>query len=123
MTKTTMDESKHKGISVQVVLDFTARGIIIEVIPIIIKILKILLPIILPKVKLEFFSIDENIFTTSSGEDVPNATSVKPMTIVGIFNFLAIEAEQSTKRFAPIINRTKPIPMIKRSIIYYSFFY
>jgi hypothetical protein len=47
--------------------------------------------------------------TINSGAEVPKATMVKPITIDDIFNFLAMDDEPSTNRFAPEIRSTKPI--------------
>lgn len=49
------------------------------------------------------------ILTTNSGADVPNDTTVRPITILDIFNLLAMEAAPSTNKSAPFIKTTKPI--------------
>ena len=47
-------------------------------------------------------------FTINSGADVPNATTVKPMTKSGTFNRLAKPDAPLTNQSAPKINTTKP---------------
>ena len=46
--------------------------------------------------------------TINSGVEVPKATIVSPITILDILYFLASEADPSTKKSAPFINKTKP---------------
>ena len=58
--------------------------------------------------------IEEEIDTLASGALVPIETKVKPITKEGIFNFLAILAEPSTKKSAPLIK--KSIPIINKNI-------
>jgi len=48
------------------------------------------------------------ILTNSSGDEVPKATTVRPITKSEIFSLLAIEEEPSTRKSAPFISRTKP---------------
>jgi hypothetical protein len=52
--------------------------------------------------------------TTSSGDDVPKPTIVRPITKAGIFSRFAREEALSTKRFAPKINGTNPAINNKR---------
>ena len=47
--------------------------------------------------------------TESSGILVPNATTVRPMMIVGTFNIFATLELPSTKKSAPLINNTNPM--------------
>jgi hypothetical protein len=49
------------------------------------------------------------ILTVSSGRDVPNATTVRPMTRLDTPNFLAIEAEPRTRMSAPFMRIARPI--------------
>ena len=83
--------------------------------PITIKILKIFEPIIFPKEISDNPLIEEEIETLASGALVPIETNVKPITNDGIFNFLAILAEPSTKKSAPLIK--KNIPIINKNIL------
>ncbi len=47
--------------------------------------------------------------TASSGNDVPKATNVKPITSGETLNFLAIELDEETKKSAPLTSATNPI--------------
>lgn len=49
------------------------------------------------------------IFTNSSGVEVPKATTVNPMTKSETFNRLAIDEAPSTRRSAPLSNKTNPM--------------
>jgi len=49
------------------------------------------------------------MFTSSSGDDVPKDTIVRPITKSGILNRLANEEEPSTSQFEPNIKSTNPI--------------
>ena len=75
------------GISIKHVFFFTANGQIILVIPSIIKIFKRFEPTTFPTAKSALFFNAELILTDASGKLVPIATTVKPITISGIFNF------------------------------------
>ena len=59
----------------------------------------------------------EMTFTTSSGAEVPKATMVSPITILGILNLLAITEAPSTREFAPKTKKTTPISKIIKDII------
>ena len=72
------------------------------------SIFAILLPKIFPIAISVLPFILAKIFTKSSGIEVPKATIVKPMTMFEIFNLLAIEAEPSTNRLAPLTKTKKP---------------
>ena len=52
--------------------------------------------------------IADVILIAASGALVPNATIVRPMTICGMPNFLAIMDAPSTNQSAPFINMTNP---------------
>jgi hypothetical protein len=87
---------------------WTTRGYIRPEIPRIKKRLKLLLPITLPnEASLRPFTAEIEL-TTNSGADVPNATTVKPMAIFEILNFLAMDDEPFTRKSAPFISTTKP---------------
>jgi hypothetical protein len=49
-----------------------------------------------------------NTFTNNSGVDVPKATIVKPIIMLEILNFRAIDEAPSTNIPAPFIRATKP---------------
>jgi hypothetical protein len=49
------------------------------------------------------------ILTNNSGVEVPKATTVNPMTRSETFNRLAMDEAPSTRRPAPLINKTNPI--------------
>ena len=53
--------------------------------------------------------MDAIVLTTASGALVPNATIVKPIINVGIFNVFARFELPSTKKSAPFIKRINPI--------------
>ena len=82
-------------------------------------------PIALPIARLDSAARADKYETKISGAEVANATIVKPITIVGIFMFLATEIEPSTKKCDPMINSKNPIVkyasnvIIKISIISY----
>ena len=73
------------------------------------NILKILLPITLPKDIALVPANAEVIETAASGALVPNATIVKPTIIVGIFKLYATLLAPSTNTSAPLIKSTNPI--------------
>ena len=50
----------------------------------------------------------EMILTTSSGADVPIATTVRPMAISDTLNLLAKELAPLTRKSAPLIRSTNP---------------
>jgi len=62
----------------------------------------------LPKAKASLSCKLERILTISSGNDVPKATIVIPIIIVGILNFFAIETLPSTRDLAPASSNTSP---------------
>ncbi len=113
-TSTITAERKQSGISIHVVFVFTAKGYISEEIPRITIILNKLLPMILPRVMSELPEAEAKILTISSGADVPKATIVSPITILGILYFFASDEAPSTRMFAPKISGAKPLNNIKR---------
>ena len=82
--------------------------------PTIIRILKILLPMTLPKAIDDVPFTAEAKLTKNSGADVPNATTVSPMTICDILSLRAILAALSVKQSAP--HNTPTIPASISSI-------
>ena len=72
------------------------------------KILEILLPNILPMAKSDAPCRAANTLTTNSAAEVPKATTVSPMTIGEIFNFLAREAEPLIKNSPPTNSTSSP---------------
>ena len=70
--------------------------------------LKLLLPITLPKAAELYPFMDEVMLTSSSGVEVPSATTVSPMAIFEILNFFAIEEEPLTKKSAPFMSIANP---------------
>ena len=83
-------------------------GEIKPAIPSTIRILKILLPMMLPKAISSCPVIVEKIFTINSGADVPKATIVNPIAISDMENLFAKEEAPSTKRSAPLTRIIKP---------------
>jgi len=73
------------------------------------RILIMLLPTTFPKLNPEFPETAERTFTTSSGEEVPNATMVSPITRLEIFFFLATAEAPLTSQLAPKINGINPM--------------
>jgi hypothetical protein len=61
-----------------------------------------------PIARSAFPRILEMTLTMSSDIDVPNETTVKPMTISDTFNRFAIADTPLTKVSAPLIRKTKP---------------
>jgi hypothetical protein len=50
-------------------------------------------------------------FTTSSGAEVPMATTVKPITISETLNLLARDEAPSTRKSAPFMSNANPMPI------------
>lgn len=73
------------------------------------SIFMMLLPTTFPKLNPEFPEIAERTFTTNSGEEVPNATMVIPITRLEIFLFLAMAEAPLTSQVAPKISGINPI--------------
>tara|TARA_Y100000768_G_scaffold1455_1_gene1132 strand:- start:3330 stop:3704 length:375 start_codon:yes stop_codon:yes gene_type:complete len=74
-------------------------------------------PIALPIARSDSLFIAATKETNISGADVANATTVKPITIRGIFAILARDVEPSTKKSDPFININIPIDNKKRDVI------
>ena len=108
--------AREKGISFQTVLLLTIRGVMIAETPRIRRIFAILLPTTFPMAISDDPSRTEKILTISSGAEVPNATTVSPITMGVIPNFLAREDAPRTRVSAPAIKITKPI--IRKIMIY-----
>ena len=79
-----MEERMHKGISFCSVFRVTAMGANSAVQPTIISVLKILLPTTLPMAMSALPFSAEDTLTVNSGAEVPKATIVSPITILGI---------------------------------------
>lgn len=101
--------SSANGMSVTLVLRLIARGKITEVAPSTNNMFAILLPIIFPRAISPTHCTAASTLTTSSGTDVPSATSVRPTTIGDTFILLARDEEPSTSQSAPLTRRIKPI--------------
>ena len=123
----TNDDKITNGISLLIVPSPTFIGKTKAVQPIIIRILKILLPTTLPIAISALPLMDDNKLMTNSGADVPKATMVKPITKSEIRNFFATAAEPSVNALAPIrISANPPIKQIKSNmyfILNYTFSY
>jgi hypothetical protein len=96
-----MAAKRLSGISFNTVFFNIVSGKIKEETPRIKKMLKILLPITFPIAISEFPVYAAYVLTINSGADVPNATTVKPITIFGIPYFFAKDDAPSTRRLAP----------------------
>ena len=97
-----------KGISFHTVPLVTVSGKIIEEIPRIKKTLAILLPKTLPTAMPVFPLMLAIMFTNNSGEEVPKATTVNPITRSDIFSVFAIDDAPSTRKSAPLIRNMNP---------------
>ena len=102
------------GISRQTVSEVTFKGLIMAAMPRIRKILAILLPRTLPIARSVVPRPEAMILTTSSGMEVPKATTVRPMVKSEIRMRRAKAADPSTRRSAPLISSTKPAMIIPR---------
>ncbi len=92
---------KLKGISLKAVFLFILMGHMIAATPIIMSVLKILLPIILEIERSELPFAAAKVLMIISGIEVPIDTIVSPITISGIRNLFPNADEPVTKRFAP----------------------
>jgi hypothetical protein len=77
------------------------------------KIFAVLLPSIFPIAKSVLPVNDATMFTTNSGAEVPNETTVKPITMLDTFNRWAMEDAPSTNQWAP---KSKPAILKRRMI-------
>ena len=102
-----MEDRMHRGISFCNVFRVTAIGANSAVQPTIISVLKILLPTTLPMAISALPFRAEDTLTVNSGADVPKATIVSPITILGMRKRLATDAAPSNRmrRSPPISNR------------------
>ena len=106
----TNEDKITRGISLLIVPSPTFIGKTNAVQPIIIRILKILLPTTLPIAISALPLIDDSRLITNSGADVPKATIVSPITKSEIRNFFATAAEPSVSALAPTrISANPPI--------------
>jgi hypothetical protein len=79
-----------------------------DVMPMIIKMLIRLLPKTLAMARSVFLSALAKILTISSGSDVPEETIVRPITMPEIFIRWPMELAPSTSQFAPKTRITNP---------------
>ena len=107
-TNSKIAPSNAKGISFHTVELLTDKGMIIADIPSTSNILAILLPITLPIAKSGEPSNAAKRFTINSGADVPNETTVSPITSGEIFSFNAKDDAPLTIDSAPPIRIAKP---------------
>ncbi len=117
MTNNRPTPSSASGISFQTVELLTLKGRISAHIPKIRRIFAILLPTTLPIARSGEPLRAETIFTVNSGADVPNDTTVNPITSAGIPSFFDIEAAPRTNPSAPAIKITSPIIISSTSSI------
>ena len=102
------------GISLLIMLFSTFIGITRATHPIIMRILKILLPTTFPIANSALPLIADNELITNSGADVPKATIVRPITRSLTPHFFATDEAPSVSPLAPSKMRTNP--PIKRRI-------
>ena len=107
-TSKAMEERMHKGISFCSVFRVTAIGANSAVQPTIISVLKMLLPTTLPIAISALPFKAEDTLTVSSGADVPKATIVSPITMLGIRKRWATDAAPSVSPLAPNRMRRSP---------------
>jgi len=110
--------SIENGISFQMVDDFTGmipRTLVIQRMS---RILAVFDPTTFPRAMSLLPRILASRLTVSSGSDVPNATTVKPMTRLETPKRLAIEAEPETRKSAPFMSMMRPtMTRMRESII------
>ena len=92
-------------------------GVTIAVQPTIIRVLKILLPTTLPTAISAVPLMADEMLTVSSGAEVPKATIVRPITMVGMWRRLATAAAPSVSMLAPMSISANPPMSIMLSII------
>ena len=98
-------------------LDFvTEIGIISAVRPSMSRVLKMLDPRTLPMEMSELLAIAPVTLTTSSGQEVPNPTMVKPITNSLILSFLAMAEAPSTRKSAPKTIVSRPAASHNKSV-------
>ena len=107
------------GISFHTVFDFTDRSVIIDDTPNINKMFAMLEPIIFPRASWLLLFNAEIILIVNSGNEVPKATIVKPITKVETLNFFATLLAESTKKSAPLIKRIIPVIISNIFVITY----
>ena len=117
-TSKAMEDRMHRGISFCNVFRVTAIGANSAVQPTIISVLKILLPTTLPMAISALPFRAEDTLTVNSGADVPKATIVSPITILGMRKRLATDAAPSVSQFAPNRMRRSP-PISNRMFMKY----
>ena len=105
---TTLAKSEN-GISFATVVFETTMGQNNAEKPTIIKVLKRLLPTMLPRLMSEAPRMLASRLTMNSGRDVPKATIVKPMTISGIWKRRATETAPSVSLSAPTSTKVAPM--------------
>ena len=108
--------SNKKGVSFFIVSFWTGSLANIAETPRTTRILKKFEPTTLATLISFWPAKEEVILTAASGALVPMATIVSPITIAGTLNFLAIDAEPSTNKSAPLIRKKKPISNNKNDI-------
>ena len=106
-----------KGISLQTTPLVTDKGKIIAAQPRTRKILAVVLPKILPKAIPVLFLTLAIILTKSSGEDVPRATTVRPMTRSDTLNRRAMDVAPSISNPAPLMRNINTIMMTRMDVI------
>ncbi len=100
--------TREKGISLHAVLDCTFNATISPDMPKIMNRLKLLLPMMLPKTISFKPSYAANVFTTSSGAEVPNATTVNPIASSETLKRFASAEAPATNQSAPFISSINP---------------
>lgn len=104
------------GISLFMMLFSTFMGITNATHPIIMRMLKILLPTTLPIANSALPSMADRMLITNSGAEVPNATIVNPITRSLTPHFFATDDAPSVRQLAPTKIKARP-PINNRMFI------
>ena len=116
--------SREIGISFHIVLPCTFNGAIIPVMPKMKRRLKLLLPITLPStIPLASPFREAKVLTKSSGREVPNPITTRPITNSDIPYFLANVEHPSISQFDPKVSIPKPLNNKKIDSITFVNFY
>ena len=109
-------DNMTRGISLLMMLLSTFIGITSATQPTIMKMLKMLLPTTLPIANCALPLMAESELMTSSGDEVPKATIVYPITRSRTPHFFATDDAPSIRQFAPYNIKTSPPINMRKSI-------
>ena len=110
MTTITIDARIHRGTSCSRLPLVTGMGYTSATAPMMASVLKMLLPKTLPIAMAELVPLAAaTVLTTSSGAEVPKATTVSPMTSDEMLNLCAIDEAPSVSQSAPLMTISSPM--------------